>query len=192
MYWSIFIILHLIHFWVSKNLCSRFLLTFQVVAIPELCDSEHKEILYFEFHKSQIISSLVYIIFLFVNKTLFIISVLGLLDHLWLLVIGFTGGLVIKNLHTNAGETGDSGSIPGLERSPGGGNVNPLQYCCLGNMDRGAWLVTANGVSVRHDWARMHRTTVQSWSCTPEQQELRNNQCLSIIMFLLRKNSCFS
>ena len=40
------------------------------VAIPELCDSEHKEILYFEFHKSQIISSLVYIIFLFVNKTL--------------------------------------------------------------------------------------------------------------------------
>ena len=120
-----------------------------------------------------------------------IISVLGLLDHLWLLVIGFTGGLVVKNLHTNAGDTEDSGSIPGLERSPGGGNGNPLQYCCLENMDRGAWLVTANGVTVRHDWACMHRTTVQSWSCTPEQQELWNNQCLSIIMFLLRKNRVF-
>ena len=31
-------------------------------------------------------------------------------------------------------------SIPGSERSPGGGNGNPLQYSCLGNpMDRGAW-----------------------------------------------------
>ena len=33
----------------------------------------------------------------------------------------------------------DAGSIPGLGRSPGGGNDNPLQYSCLGNpMDRGA------------------------------------------------------
>ena len=35
---------------------------------------------------------------------------------------------------------GDLGSIPGLERSPGEGNGNPLQYYCLENpMDRGAW-----------------------------------------------------
>ena len=34
---------------------------------------------------------------------------------------------------------GDSGSIPGLGRSPGEGNCNPLQYCCLENAtDRGA------------------------------------------------------
>ena len=34
----------------------------------------------------------------------------------------------------------DQGSIAGLERSPGEGNGNPLQYSCLGNlMDRGAW-----------------------------------------------------
>ena len=34
----------------------------------------------------------------------------------------------------------DLGSIPGLGRSPGGGNGNPLQYSCLENpMDRGAW-----------------------------------------------------
>ena len=35
---------------------------------------------------------------------------------------------------------GDLGSIPGLGRSPGEGNGNPLQYYCLENpMDRGAW-----------------------------------------------------
>ena len=40
-----------------------------------------------------------------------------------------------KNLPDNAG---DSGLTPGLGRSPGGGNDNPLQYCCLKNfMDRG-------------------------------------------------------
>ena len=36
--------------------------------------------------------------------------------------------------------TGDTGSIPGLGRSPGEGNGNPLQYPCLENsMDGGAW-----------------------------------------------------
>ena len=40
----------------------------------------------------------------------------------------------------NAGDKGDPGLIPGSERSPGGGNGNPLQDSCLGNsMDRGAW-----------------------------------------------------
>ena len=37
--------------------------------------------------------------------------------------------------------------IPGLGRSPGGGNGNPLQCLCLGNpMDRGAWRATVHGV----------------------------------------------
>ena len=40
------------------------------------------------------------------------------------------------------------GLIPGLGRSPGEGNVNPLQYYCLENpMDRGAWKATAHGVA---------------------------------------------
>ena len=44
--------------------------------------------------------------------------------------------LSVKNLPANAG---DAGSIPGLGRSPGEGNGNPLQYYCLENpMDRGA------------------------------------------------------
>ena len=43
---------------------------------------------------------------------------------------------------------GDQGSIPGSERSPGGGNDNPLQYSYLGNpTDRGAWRATIHGIA---------------------------------------------
>ena len=50
---------------------------------------------------------------------------------------GFPGGSVVKNLPINAR---GADSIPGLGRSPGEGNGNPLQYFYLGNpMDRGAW-----------------------------------------------------
>ena len=43
---------------------------------------------------------------------------------------------------------GDSGLIPGSERSPGGGNGNPLQYSFLRNpMDRGDWWDTVHGVA---------------------------------------------
>ena len=44
---------------------------------------------------------------------------------------GFPGCSVIKNLPANAGDTGGLHLIPGLGRSPGGGNDNPLQYSCL-------------------------------------------------------------
>ena len=49
-------------------------------------------------------------------------------------------GLVVKNLPVNAGDIiRDACSIPGSGTSPGEGNGNPLQYCCLKNpMDRGA------------------------------------------------------
>ena len=51
--------------------------------------------------------------------------------------------LVVKNPPDNAGAAGDASLIPGLGRSPGGGNGNPLQYSCLQNpMDRGAWQAT--------------------------------------------------
>ena len=43
---------------------------------------------------------------------------------------------------------GDSGLIPGLGRSPGEGNGNPLQYSCLGDpLDRGAWWTIVRGVA---------------------------------------------
>ena len=52
-------------------------------------------------------------------------------------ILGFPGGSVVKNPPANAGNTG---SNPGLGRSPGEGNGNPLQYSGLENfMDRGAW-----------------------------------------------------
>ena len=41
--------------------------------------------------------------------------------------------LLVKNLPADAGNLRDSGSIPGLGRSPGGGHGNPLQYSCLEN-----------------------------------------------------------
>ena len=45
---------------------------------------------------------------------------------------------VVKNLPASAGDTRDTGSIPGLEGSPGEGNGNPLQDSCMENsMDRG-------------------------------------------------------
>ena len=44
--------------------------------------------------------------------------------------VDFPGGTVLKNPLTNAGDTD---LIPGLERSPGGGHHNPLQYSCLEN-----------------------------------------------------------
>ena len=55
----------------------------------------------------------------------------------------FLGGSVVKNPSVNAG---DVSLIPGLERSPGKGNGNVLQYFCLENpMDRGAWRATVHG-----------------------------------------------
>ena len=53
---------------------------------------------------------------------------------------------------------GDLGSIPGLGRSPGKGNGNPLQYSCLENpMDRGAWQATVHGVArVRHNFEQLN------------------------------------
>ena len=60
-------------------------------------------------------------------------------------LLGFPGGLMVKNPPANAGE---AGLIPGSGRSPGEGNGNSLQYSCLGNpMDRGAWQDTVYGLA---------------------------------------------
>ena len=59
------------------------------------------------------------------------------------------GGSGVKNLPAN---TGDTGLIPGLGRSPGEGNSNLLQYSCLENpMGRGAWQATVHGVAKELD-----------------------------------------
>ena len=62
-----------------------------------------------------------------------------------------SGSSEVKNKLTNAGVAGDAGLIPGLGRSPGGGNGNLLQDSCLENpMDQGAW------------WAIVHVVTKES------------------------------
>ena len=53
----------------------------------------------------------------------------------------------VKESACCAGNIGDTGSIPGLGRSPGEGHGNSLQYSCLENpMDRGAWQATVHRV----------------------------------------------
>ena len=70
---------------------------------------------------------------------------------------------VVKNLPANAGDTRDTGSVPGLGRSPGGGNGNPLQYLAW----RIPWtegpgrLQSTGSQRVRHDWVT--NTKTKSW-----------------------------
>ena len=65
---------------------------------------------------------------------------------------------MVKTLPASAEDERDVGSVPWLGRSPRGGNVNSLQYSCLGNpMDRRAWWATVHGVA--KSWTR--RSTTQ-------------------------------
>ena len=60
----------------------------------------------------------------------------------------FPGSSVDEEPACNAGDTRDTGSIPGSGRSPEEGHGKPLQYSCLENfMDRGAWWATVHGVT---------------------------------------------
>ena len=56
--------------------------------------------------------------------------------------------LVVKNLPANARDIRDAGLIPGLGRSPGGGNGNPLEKSCLKDpTDREAWRATVHSMA---------------------------------------------
>ena len=55
---------------------------------------------------------------------------------------------MVKNLPANAEDMRETGSVPGLRRSPGGGHGNPLQCSCLETpVDRGAFRATVQGVA---------------------------------------------
>ena len=70
----------------------------------------------------------------------------------------------------SSGDTGDSGSIPGLGRYPGVGNGNLLHYSCLENsMDRGAWWALVLGIS--KSWSQLSIHT-QKWSEHLKRQSL--------------------
>ena len=89
---------------------------------------------------------------------------------LWYFPIGSDG-------KESACNVGDLGSVPGLERSPGEGNGNTLQNCCLENsMDREAWwgsMASMRSQRVGHDWLtlrfhciiKLSRTWCWCWCC---------------------------
>ena len=61
---------------------------------------------------------------------------------------------MVKNLPASAGDLRDMGSIPELERSPGGGHGSAFHYSYLENpMERGAWWATVHGVT--KSWTRL-------------------------------------
>ena len=72
---------------------------------------------------------------------------------------------MVKNLPANAGDAA-TGSIPGLQRSPGGGNGNPLQYSCL---EKIPWTEEPGGLQsvglqrVRHSFTTKQETLLYSF-----------------------------
>ena len=73
---------------------------------------------------------------------------------------------VVKNLPT-PGDARDTGSIPGLGRSPGVGDGNPLQCSCLDNaMDRGTWRATVHGVAKSQTQLSTHTHTHTQSKCS--------------------------
>ena len=60
--------------------------------------------------------------------------------YIYIYIYIYRTSLMAQTVKVSAYNVGDLGLIPGLGRSPGEGNGNPLQYSCLENpMDRGAW-----------------------------------------------------
>ena len=85
-------------------------------------------------------------------------------EKIWILVTRASQvALVVKNPPASWGDTRDVGLIPGLERSPGVGNCNPLQYSCLRNlMDRGSWQATVYRIA--KSWTCLKLSTELKWS----------------------------
>ena len=82
-------------------------------------------------------------------------------------------GTVVKNPPVNAGDHWLKPSlIPGLGRSPGGGNGNPLQYSCLGNpMDQGAWQATVQRIAKTQTRLSNLTTTTKKVRCLQQPHE---------------------
>ena len=63
----------------------------------------------------------------------------------------------------STGQVGDARLIPGLGRSPGEGNGDPLQYSCLGNpMGRGAWQAAVHGITKESGTTKQTKTIIDS------------------------------
>ena len=98
--------------------------------------------------------------------------------------------LVVKNLSAKAGDIRDIGSIPGLGRSPGGVNSNPLQCSCLENTHGQRSLGKSIGLyRVGHNWSDLAQTQTVSgtlepwWDLFAQRQTI--NECLCVHKHLL-------
>ena len=92
--------------------------------------------------------------------------------------MGFPGGPGVKNLPASAGDAIDCSSVPGLGRSPGGGNDSPFQYSSLENpMDRGAWQSTVHGIA-KIETPLRHACTMTKSDSLPRLQHLGISLCM--------------
>ena len=103
------------------------------------------------------------------NDPCFTLHLYGfILQFIWIVAGRLPWWLNGKESICNAGGTGNSGSIPGSGRSPGGGNGNPLQYFCLENpVNRGAWWATVHEVTELDTTERLStRMSFEDKSCS--------------------------
>ena len=99
-------------------------------------------------------------------------------------ILLFPGG---SNGKVSVYSEGDPGLSPGLGRSPGEGNGNPLQYYCLENpMDRGAWKGTVHGAA--KSWTRLSDVPVIPVSKNKNKKLQKNFLFACLFVCLLKKD----
>ena len=103
--------------------------------------------------------------------------------RLWIVTPGAGSGGVYN--------VGDPGSSPGMGRSPGEGNGNPLQYYCLENlMDRGAWYATVYGVE--KSWTRLSNFTFTFTFSGPKRGVGLQDHMIPLCLVFLGNSMLFS
>ena len=111
--------------------------------------------------------------------------------HLYLTYKGFPGGSAGKE---NAWNAGDPGSIPGLGRSPGEENGNPLQYSCLENfMDRGAqWATVCKATKSQTHWVSLstNQKTVHTLQPSPKTLPIKTSLWKPLKSSVFLSKSC--
>ena len=102
-----------------------------------------------------------YYVFTLFQKPVFPPTMLFILIYFH--ILGFPGGVVVKNPPANAGDARDVGSVPELERSPGGGNDNPLQYACLDSHHGHCYVLVQITIITRMDGPFLCPTNLLFW-----------------------------